>query len=85
MQSHLNSFLESVEKQGQYTQNTIAAYKNDLGQFYQFIVEVNASLCEEFLYFLILSLIFCLFINFDSSFHEQLQRATSPDKEFTQL
>ena len=39
MQSHLNSFLESVEKQGQYTQNTIAAYKNDLGQFYQFVVE----------------------------------------------
>lgn len=38
MQSHLNSFLESAEKQGQYTQNTLAAYKNDLGQFYKFVM-----------------------------------------------
>ncbi|MEM8861416.1 MAG: site-specific tyrosine recombinase/integron integrase [Chloroflexota bacterium] len=37
MQSQLNRFLEAVEKQDRYSQNTIAAYKNDLGQFYQFI------------------------------------------------
>ncbi len=36
MQAHLNQFLEDVEKSDRYSQNTIAAYKNDLGQFYQF-------------------------------------------------
>ncbi|MFT5193468.1 MAG: integrase/recombinase XerD [Cellvibrionaceae bacterium] len=39
MQSHLNMFLKSVEEQDRYTQNTISAYKNDLGQFYQFVSE----------------------------------------------
>lgn len=39
MQSQLNNFLESVEKQDRYTQNTISAYKNDLGQFYQFVTK----------------------------------------------
>lgn len=37
MQSQLNRFLEAVEKQDRYSQNTIAAYKNDLGQFYKYI------------------------------------------------
>lgn len=43
MQSHLNSFLESVEKHDRYSQNTIAAYKNDLGQFYQFVIDTFNS------------------------------------------
>lgn len=43
MQSHLNSFLDSVERHDRYTQNTIAAYKNDLGQFYDFVIDTIDS------------------------------------------
>lgn len=39
MQKHLDNFLTSVEENDRYSQNTIAAYKNDLGQFYQFTID----------------------------------------------
>ena len=39
MQTHLNRFLESIEQQNRYSQNTISAYKNDLGQFYNFVID----------------------------------------------
>ena len=39
MQEQLNAFLEFLQEEQHYSQNTIAAYHNDLGQFLKFMVE----------------------------------------------
>lgn len=37
MEKQLNAFLEYLQEEQKYSQNTIAAYRNDLGQFFQFV------------------------------------------------
>lgn len=37
MEEQLNAFLEYLQEEQKYSQNTIAAYRNDLGQFFQFV------------------------------------------------
>lgn len=37
MEEQLNAFLEYLQEEQNYSQNTIAAYRNDLGQFLKFV------------------------------------------------
>jgi integrase/recombinase XerD len=44
MEAQLTAFLDSLRQEHNYSHNTIAAYKNDLGQFYKFLAnypEIN--------------------------------------------
>lgn len=45
MEAQLSAFLEYLQEEQAYSQNTIAAYRNDLGQFYKF-VQVHYSSLE---------------------------------------
>ena len=38
MEAQLTAFLDSLRQEHNYSHNTIAAYKNDLGQFFKFLV-----------------------------------------------
>lgn len=46
MEQHLNQFLTALSNQKGYSENTIAAYRNDLGQFAQFIREKHGATVE---------------------------------------
>jgi site-specific recombinase XerD len=37
MEQHLRAFLQYLQAEFNYSKNTIAAYKNDLGQFVKFL------------------------------------------------
>ena len=39
MKEQLTAFLEFLRSEQNYSQNTIAAYQNDLGQYLKFIIQ----------------------------------------------
>lgn len=43
MEEHLLGFLTYLEQEYQYSENTVAAYRNDLSQFIQFIEQRNGA------------------------------------------
>ncbi|NLD44752.1 MAG: site-specific tyrosine recombinase XerD [Chloroflexi bacterium] len=43
MQQHIDNFLSSLREEKGYSNNTIVAYRNDLGQFEQFLAEHNST------------------------------------------
>lgn len=43
MQQHIDDFLSSLREDKGYSNNTIVAYRNDLGQFVQFLTEGNGT------------------------------------------
>ena len=43
MQQHIEGFLSSLREEKGYSNNTIVAYRNDLGQFEQFLAESNGT------------------------------------------
>ncbi len=43
MQQHIDGFLSSLREEKGYSNNTIVAYRNDLGQFEQFLSESNGT------------------------------------------
>ncbi len=46
MDQHISQFLSTLSTQKGYTENTIAAYRNDLGQFAQFVREQRGGVVE---------------------------------------
>jgi integrase/recombinase XerD len=46
MDQFINQFLSTLSTQKGYTENTIAAYRNDLGQFAQFVRERRGSIVD---------------------------------------
>ncbi len=46
MEQYINQFLSTLSTQKGYTENTIAAYRNDLGQFAQFIRDQRGGVAE---------------------------------------
>jgi integrase/recombinase XerD len=48
MEEHLLAFLTYLEQEYQYSENTIAAYRNDLSQFIQFVEHRNGGSSIDF-------------------------------------
>lgn len=46
MEQYINQFLSTLSTQKGYTENTIAAYRNDLGQFAQFVRDQRGGAVE---------------------------------------
>ncbi|MBL8058654.1 MAG: tyrosine-type recombinase/integrase [Anaerolineales bacterium] len=46
MDQYISQFLSTLSTQKGYTENTIAAYRNDLGQFAQFVREQRGSVAD---------------------------------------
>jgi integrase/recombinase XerD len=46
MEQHLHAFLQYLQAEFNYSKNTIAAYKNDLGQFVKFLHKEHPDLHE---------------------------------------
>lgn len=47
MEKYIRRFLHYIQFERGYTQNTIAAYKNDLGKFMRFVENVDVLACSD--------------------------------------